>query len=1434
MASSPVTFVQGIPSWSQSNILESGSPQVDQPLSPEAQGLRAPLIARWTVLENLENHIKAMEASDLKKYRAYKIALLIITLIGIAIVCVLPICLGLGLSLWIPILVLVGMGIAIGVVSYKLREKCQKIRLKYLGYQLYYKQIMSQHSDLKALTLHKYNITTKQQEKSLAVKLQLRADSESERPDGGAKRDASLDFASERIAQFYQVEALLGINHVKDAEWRKRSQEVRMIKEKVIGGIKGDEAIKKVQRDALLVSGVYHGDFVSSEGFIDLAKTIMSVCGYGKYMGTQARQALDQYTRAYLDSKTFVSWNPQLPQTTQEYLKSCSRILDHASKIFQDLALLVDHCTSAQWLYDLEKLISCYEYLVNMQQVEDKKVAEIETLHHQLGVQEGCNQTRLMLLSGIRKDFQRLVLTKISGSIDQNEFCQELQVLCEKLKLERYQIRQALGKGNASIKECEVKANKALIDYLINLGDTGQLLDQVRTAIQYGRFVEKNVSSALQSHPEKRCIGLKSILAQLKGILYSDEWGAVSMKSLDKITKEKTLLQQRLKELTEKLESWEARYNIFKGEKLSRVLFKDFAQSYPSIDTLISKIGEANFTGDIGECLLKSRAYLNDMFNKCTEKHCAPTQEEITAWSEEYRQLCSELSVFSSTLQEVQQEICEEGISSGAMLFQSLTTKDKKLEEKLEVKRTQLRATAKAQRASSREQSQIQLNTLVKEGIQNLEAVLQGMATFETATQNPLEYDPTKITEAISQLFMAMQKANFLDLEEVLTTSSTAAPEPLAVLKEVTPEVKEGLAANIIESQKKYRSFLELQQANLDSFLKNIEKIVKKWNLAQTIIGALLGLFICVMSLMLIVSQALWIFIALCIGFICLQIIPLIFGHVLEKKLLDARVVENAEILLPATKVFPSEFGNTRLNRLAQLQDTLSLEGCHITWAKEITSDMHDFHTGKETTAKEIIKEFRKDSKFFEQQMKKRFQDKPPATDGEKKTIPQQEQGLKVDDYAMLNQDKLCLQDVVQAELELINKEIDLLVTERLRLCTRKKQNDMEQAYSEQLEKKIMDKNRAYVNLEQDIKLKTTIRDILIQALESAPKLSKTREFNVTQEIEELLKLIAIMYCDSVSCEEQQRAKEQFQRRVVAVALSGQISTLEEGFHLYACRGICRSTMRDQSELKTRILKRETKEAVLSRKEESLRILGLPNLMPFVRFSDSSIQGSGYSQALEAFRLLKILSKKLEKNELLNTNDFIQVRAALSAYIYKHKSLANIACSLSPIGAPYTDVATMMQEAYGIKEMLEENTEVLIRHQCDIALRRVRYIMRERAKEYSKSHLQAVIKYLRSVFSGNQSMDQERLQALCRKFPTFPVDVLQQLLKEVQSQCSVHGQQVAEFQQLIARGALVKNSVNVKQQQFDLHWEQCSVRLREISEKLESLKQRRSLLLQKE
>lgn len=55
------------------------------PLSPEAQGLRAGLTTQQALLEAVEGELSSMEQTDLKKMRLYKIALIILTLVGLAI-----------------------------------------------------------------------------------------------------------------------------------------------------------------------------------------------------------------------------------------------------------------------------------------------------------------------------------------------------------------------------------------------------------------------------------------------------------------------------------------------------------------------------------------------------------------------------------------------------------------------------------------------------------------------------------------------------------------------------------------------------------------------------------------------------------------------------------------------------------------------------------------------------------------------------------------------------------------------------------------------------------------------------------------------------------------------------------------------------------------------------------------------------------------------------------------------------------------------------------------------------------------------------------------------------------------------------------------------------------------------------------------------------
>ncbi|EPP29033.1 putative transmembrane domain protein, partial [Chlamydia psittaci 84-8471/1] len=90
-------------------------------MSPEAQGLRAGLTTQQALLEAVEGELSSMEQTDLKKMRLYKIALIILTLVGLAILFVIPVMMIFNISLWIPVVITLGVSLFSGLVSTKLR-----------------------------------------------------------------------------------------------------------------------------------------------------------------------------------------------------------------------------------------------------------------------------------------------------------------------------------------------------------------------------------------------------------------------------------------------------------------------------------------------------------------------------------------------------------------------------------------------------------------------------------------------------------------------------------------------------------------------------------------------------------------------------------------------------------------------------------------------------------------------------------------------------------------------------------------------------------------------------------------------------------------------------------------------------------------------------------------------------------------------------------------------------------------------------------------------------------------------------------------------------------------------------------------------------------------------------------------------------------------
>ncbi|SPN73311.1 hypothetical protein C10C_0126 [Chlamydia serpentis] len=1401
------------------------SPSEGVPLTEEAKSSRGWLANRRHFLEVLDASIERIENTELSKYSRYKVIIIIATLITIALSCIVPLCMMFGLPMWVPCLILFGFGLSSVLISRRLQTKCKDIQLRYRAFQLYRQQLLSQYPDLRTSTLHKYNITGTKPEKGFLSRLQesLRPDLHETKEDGGVSLDSRLDLAGSGL-QHYQTDALLGISGVNSPEWKRIYSQVFSIKEGILKDTEGNQSIREIQKSALATNGENIGK-VPSGGILGFAREILAVCGYGINVGIEAKKSIDQYIKCFLNSPTFMSWNAQLSDRVKSYLLNHQQQLDYACKIFQDLSALTAAYSAAQSLENLNILIGCYKQLTQSQVLDQNNITLIHEQHLKLALRDGCDSKLLNQWSGVHQKFSAAIQEKQDKAIEDADLLLVLDGLREQLEKSRKEI---LGKCNNST-ECVSRAEQKLVSYLVGIGDNDSLINNFHKAISLGKSVENSVKSTILQHPERRIIGLRNAIGQMQGVLNRDDWGAVSGKKNTDILQTKDILQNQLQALKDVLNRWEKSYQAFKENKLTGVLLHDFASSHSHFLRLVDSLkGEDTSDEHLLSTINRISSNLKSMQAEVEEKNIGMNPEDIAQLAIEYQNLINELSPIFEAVNEIRQQIYNEGVSEGSMLLRSLVNKEDALSKKTEEKRKELVASAKQARIDARETENQGIAPLIQKNQEHLLSILSDMESFNSILQKDIRsFDTETLVRFSSRMFSSMQSLDrntYTDLLEILEMQSNSAA-PIQIPEssgEISPEVRIGLANHISIIQKKQSHFLEKRCDDLDKMLGTLQKSIDKWGLAKGIISGILGLILCILGALFLAQQALWLVILVCIGLLCVQMCPLFFDHIFQKKMFEKKVLETAKSLLPATKILPSEFDNKDLNRLAKLQENLSLEGFNQSWARSVIHDLENIQP-KEKNLKDITKEFRKDAKNLDKRIKRRFKGE---LEGEQRVlgIPQRE---------TLSQSFLTLNNELkrlEKEKQNVNIEQDALVKERIGLVLEKTKYDNERTHAQSLANKVS-KLKSEEVLKEDFESKLFIQNLLRDLIQQKLSQLGTQDIDIAKEAKELHALATVIYSHTSERAEKHKAKKKFKESVLRIANSGSLEVLENYLNISSSQGLCNMEMQSTFSDKILIKPDRAKQGQVDRKnasrEEMLKTLGLDYLEPFVRFVSPETSLSGYNQIVKAYQLLVDISNRLERQQSVSPEDYAAAKAALSAYVRKHESLIGLTYGLHA-QEPGTNstVTTMMRELYAARQIVETSLTLSQVNRNDQILHLINSVLDKSSVDKESSVgsimdiLQACVEHLKSNQAATEDV---RYHKYLQKLLKFPVSGLYVAFRHAKNRCLLSVTELNNLKETKIAQAEAEGYIQEKSKVFHPYWETAQARLAEIDDKLKVL-----------
>ncbi|MEF9497036.1 hypothetical protein [Chlamydia sp. 04-14] len=1437
------------------------------PLSPEATGLRASLTTQQALLDAVEGEISSMEQTDLKKMRLYKIALVILAVIGMAILFVIPVAMVFNVSMWIPIVITLGVSLISAAVTNKLRSRCEEIRLKYRSLQVYRRHLFSKHPDLKSSTLSKYHVELPKggslKEKLLA---QLRPDMHQNSFDGGASLDQSLGLSGE-INSRYQCEALLGVDNVNNAAWQKRLTDVLNAKVELLKNNSAYAALRGLSNSALQETGVDLPSLLPGMDFIDLAKSLMSICGFGNRVGLEIRQSIDQYERTYLHSKTFSSWLHDISPATRLYLSQERQTVDVTLDMFTKLQTHINKVQFADWVVHFEAWKTDVCTLAADPTVPDLH-KKIIAGANKLNIHEGIDKPRQAMVRNILTQLEAVVTEHQSGNLaNVNRIKTDLE---ESIKIEFGKMRKSLGDKRANPSDLLNKVQREFIGYLAGLGNLSPLFDKIYKCIQLGKFVRMDMEKAIQRHPDNQRIRILSSIDQLLDLVNRDSWGSVSAKSVEEILKEKHEIKQDLEKARQKVEQWSEKYSNFKSQKMTRVLMNDFSESYSTIESEIDKLSKTHHqASDVAGFIDGCRRFLDTTYGALGGSQNLPTKEEITAWSEELKVLISELDGVIPIVQAAAQRIQTEGTSGKSMLFQAITSKESSLKAASKKKAEELSAVIKGKHSGPQES----ITTLLDDSITQIQALLGGMGDLEQSLNDPDNIAVEEVVRASNRLFSVMHSPNSTklgDLEKLLSARSEGIANTSVTEQ---GEAAESTTQTVSDAQRVGKSFWETRNKDLDSFLKQVQKVASKWNMGQSIVMFVSGLILLIVSLSLLSLQMVWLPVGISAVALVLQIIPMFFNHVIEKKTFDVRVASLAKDMLPSTKILASEFDNPDVQRLSQIQDILQLEGYECAWARGIIKDLDGSPIDKKDDFKKSIKELKNSSKSLDKSIKKRFgtTDLQSVIDRKKsaeetQSVPssQQEQAPAIDRVVTKPSDpareasiaaRQHRLDEIVVEISRIEEEENKIVDYRLRYGVEMTRYEQQSTYRNQLQKQFDEARTQFPVLEKNLVESQAMVDMLSQALSQAPAV-QTDPQEINSKIDVLNQLMFKIYDSNTNPNDVREAKQHFDNLVKEAAERGNLQDLQDALEVSSCLGNndvrLDQTRREQlsrfqlgraaslpgegaGSPRPRFMSQRSVvgEQELEVRKRALDFLGVSYISPFLEFSSSTIYGKGSSMAQDALGELQLLKLKIDSGDEISSEEYKKAKRLLSSYLDLEKQLSPLAYGTLLGDENFIKSAQMMREKQSLQEIVGINITVGRHDLCSLAMKRIdRWIDKKVKKSENQNLISNMLESIRAYDNSNSSDNQEKLRDLYGKLVKLPRHILMRIIKDFKVQALLTTQKIQDVKEIQKQLIKVSSVVEEKEKMFAQSRADWEGELQNLSQILQGLQTRKQQLVQ--
>lgn len=1328
-----------------------------KPLSKEAREIRAPLASDRSMLDAVFGEMKQMEKSDARKLQLYKIAIIIITVISLAILAAAPIVIFMGGAVWIPIVVsLIGYTLCSLSIS-ALRQACSRIEAKYRSLAAYRQQLSNQNSSYHKTrsAKYKYFFSGPETGKHLLAKIRSGLDSTENQKESLCEY---LDLAGGTYLRL-QCESDVGIDSSESPWLYKCLLSVHKAKQGMFTNTKDGSVSEQLDRIASKELKQADARMLSSSDLLSLANSLKSLCGFGCKVGRNAQQSIRHFDRLYANSVNWISTS-NIAEGTKLFCTQGHKVIDQAEHLFNDLTRFIDKLQQGMWATDIIKWVNRVEKTTSLD------AHQIECLCEQgfaLCVHEGAQPEGKALIKCLMRTLELLQNGGASTSSD-HEVTHQIAAL----KTYYQNLCRSLHISPTASPELIVQAlSKELASYLNSLGDLQGLRDQLHAAIRLAQYARTNIDACIADHPEKMSARLHCDLEKATQILARDSWGADSSCSVEVIIQEKDQLTAKINQLTAQIHQWEREYRTFYSQELRKLLLADFAKLHVDLESRIEKFYDTCLNAQELDAFIEQTKRDLDVAVQQQQSSFLP-QEEVQCILSSYLALLSKLHLLQKEINTLSDKVHAEAATPFSTVLQSLSKSEAKITAQKELKKEALTAFYQAQRQEVRgSSSQYSEAALLQFGVQHFSQLLTNIEELDLVLKNLDNLSIQSVEHAFSSLFSSLNQnqlgsLNHLEEHLQLLINQQLGEPSVEGLDSAVENQELGIADSSIAleaTSKKNSNYFTSRLRDLNRLLQSVKASTRSWRLGSSIVTMLISLVLIILGILFVSSEIVWLPVVLWAFAILSDLTALGLQHFVNKKASEEqKIILAQQMATGASGWTQTDFSNESIQHFARMQNILHLEGGELFLANEAISELKNpFQKRTPDSLKSLKQQFKKDSSKLNKRIRKRFGH--DLSDQQKLSNVRPEQGGAA--IHSLSSDPLARIDRTESFV------LHHSLVYQTELCRWQR----EQSYNKILEQQVKSGEQQATHWQSEaIQLANQLK-VIQQVIENQEQdLSSSQD--ASQSVDQIMNYMKVLFHPEADRNEKNAIKQLLHD--LFHSESSQLLGIYRWLELKMCSSASalshnQELLSQSTSIKNRIHSPANSAVEQEAKEHLLEIMNLPEYKPFVSLVHKKDELTRVLQDLQALKVQYELEGSLEEIPISQVQSIL---SRLSKYMKTIQALTPFAFNLlqGEEGKENTPKA-MMHQLTELNRTLILNTSSSEQY---LARRAVQQLENWGKSQLTQAPydtlLQALLQFAQETDPQAQLSAKQELLEQLKSTPPF---LLHCLMKDLQSQMSL-------------------------------------------------------------